>query len=83
MERTKNEMGDFVINGDLTIKELYELAKKEGLEDRILHFSIKNPKTKQHFSTHNVIDFGKGWTKNTVIMHLEWEDENVTDSNCA
>lgn len=73
--REKNDMGDFVINGELTIKELYELAKQEGIEDRYLFFSIKNPKTKQHLSTHHVVDFGKGWTKNSAIMHLTWEDE--------
>ena len=72
--REKNEMEDFVINGKLTIKELYELAKEGGFEDRSLFFSIKNPITKQHFSTSHVIDFGKGWTKDTAIMHLTWDD---------
>ena len=77
--REKNEMEDFVINGPLTIKELYELAKQEGFEDRTLFFSIKNPTTKQHFSTHHVVDFGKGWGKDTAIMHLTWEDLEHTD----
>ena len=45
MERIKNDMEDFVINGKLTIKELYELAKKEGFEDRHLFFSVKNKTT--------------------------------------
>lgn len=80
MERTKNEMDDFVINGKLTINELYELAKQEGFEDRYLFFSIKNPKTGQYFSTHNVVDFGKGWTKDSAIMHLTWEDIPTYDS---
>jgi hypothetical protein len=41
--RIKNEMDDFVINGPLTIEELYTLAKQEGFENRELFFSIKNP----------------------------------------
>jgi len=73
-QRIKNGMDDFVIDGRLSIKELYELAKSEGYEDRTLFFSIKNPKTGQHFSTHHVVDFGQGWTKNTCIMHLTWDD---------
>lgn len=73
-QREKNGMDDFVINGSLSIKELYELAKSEGFEDRTLFFSIKNTKTGQYFSTHQVVDFGKGWTKNTCIMHLTWND---------
>ena len=80
MERTKNEMDDFVINGELTIEELYELAKKEGFEKRTLFFSIKNVKTGQHFSTHHVVDFGKGWTKDSAIMHLTWEDLPHSDA---
>ncbi len=74
MERIKNDMEDFVINGKLTIKELYELAKKEGFEDRHLFFSVKNKKTGQYFSTDTVVDFGKGWTKDSAIMHLTWEE---------
>ena len=78
--REKNEMEDFIINGKLTIKGLYELAKEGGFEDRHLFFSIKNPITKQHFSTSHVIDFGKGWTKDTAIMHLTWDDVPEMDS---
>lgn len=80
MDRIKNEMGDFVINGELTIEELYELAKKDGFEKRKLFFLIKNTKTGQHFSTMNVVDFGKGWSKDTAIVHLTWEDLPQTDS---
>lgn len=79
--REKNKMEDFVINGELTIKELYELAKECGFEDRHLFFSIKNPITKQHFSTSHVVDFGKGWTKDTAIMHLTWDD--VPEMDCC
>lgn len=79
--REKNEMEDFVIDGELTIKELYELAKEGGFEDRHLFFSIKNTTTKQHFSTSYVVDFGKGWTKDTAIMHLTWDD--VPEMDCC
>jgi hypothetical protein len=82
MKRLKNKLGDYIIEGKLTIKELYELAVTEGMEDRTLHFSIKNSKTKQHFSTSKVADFGKGWTKGTMIMHLEWEsEEDIPESS--
>lgn len=83
MNRIKNEMEDFVIDGRLTIKELYELAKQDGFENRHLFFSIKNPITKQYFSTSHVVDFGKGWTKDTAIMHLTWEELPHTDSCSA
>ena len=82
MERLKNDMDDFVINGKLTIKELYELAKQDGFEDRHLFFSIRNPTTKQYFGTEMVVDFGKGWTKDSAIMHLAWEENTCTDK-CA
>ena len=81
MERLKNDMDDFIIDGRLSIKELYELAKSEGFEDRTLFFSIRNPKTRQHFSTHHVVDFGKGWTRDTAIMHLTWEDIEGYDAS--
>jgi len=81
-DRIKNEMGDFVIGGRLSIKELYELAKKDGFEDRTLFFSVKNAKTGKSFSTHNVVDFGKGWTTKTAIMHLTWEDIDQHE-NCG
>jgi hypothetical protein len=51
-------------------------------EIRELFFSVKNPTTKQHFSTHNVVSFGKGWTKNTAIMNLTWEELPNQDA-CA
>lgn len=73
-KREKNSMDDIVIDGKLTIKELYEIAKEEGFEDRELFFSIKNKETGQHFSTSHVVDFGKGWCKNSAIMHLTWEE---------
>ena len=81
MKREKNDMGDFVIDGKLTIKELYELAKEEGFEDRHLFFSVKNKETGQHFSTDHVVDFGKGWCKNSATMHLVWEELPQMDSS--
>jgi len=82
MKREKNNLEDFVINGKLTIKELSKLAKEGGFEDRHLFFSIKNKETGQHFSTDNVVDFGKGWSKDSAIMHLTWEELPNQDSSC-
>jgi hypothetical protein len=79
-EYEKNDMDDFVVNGKLSISKLYELAKKEGFEDRTLFFSVKNKTTGQHFSTQTVVDFGKGWSKDTAIMHLIWEELPHTDA---
>ena len=79
-EYEKNDMDDFVVNGKLSISKLYELAKKEGFEDRTLFFSVKNKTTGQHFSTDTVVDFGKGWSKDTAIMHLIWEELPHTDA---
>lgn len=80
MERIKDGMGSYVIDGKLSIKELYELAKKDGFENSTLFFSIKNLKTNQHFSTHNVVDIGKGWSKGSAIMHLTWEELDSQDT---
>jgi len=80
IEYEKNDMGDFVVNGKLSISKLYELAKKEGFEDRTLFFSVKNKTTGQYFSTDTVLDFGKGWSKDTAIMHLIWEELPHTDA---
>lgn len=82
MERVKNDMGDFVIDGKLTIEELYNLAKQEGFEDRYLFFSVKNKETGQHFSTDHVVDFGKGWCKKSAIMHLTWKELEGGDASC-
>lgn len=71
MERQKNGGGDFLIDGRLTIKELYELAKSEGFEDREMFFMIKNPVTGELFTTDHVVDFGKGWGHITSLIHLK------------
>ncbi len=62
-------------------RERYCTLKKDGFEDRTLFFSIKNHNTGQHFSTHHVVDFGKGWTTDSVIMHLSWGD--VPEASCC
>lgn len=71
MERKKNGGGDFLIDGRLTIKELYELAKSEGFEDREMFFMFKNSDTGEIFSTDHVVDFGKGWGHITCLIHLK------------
>lgn len=78
-KRELDENEHFVINGELSIKELYELAKQGGFENRYLFFSVKNEKTGQYFSTVTVKTFGKGWSKNSVRMSLTWEDSEDTD----
>ena len=79
--REKNEMEDFVINGPLTIKELYELAKQEGFEENTLYFIGKEKGEKfSDIYTQNVVSFGRGWSKNTVIVKIEYEKEKHQDT---
>jgi hypothetical protein len=73
----KDDMGDFIINGKLSIEELYFLAKKGGFEDRNLYFKIKEEGNKMSDTiyTDNVMSFGKGWTKDTCIMTIKYKKE--------
>jgi len=79
--REKDELEDFIINGKLTIKELYELAKEEGFENNTLYFIGKEKG--EHFSnvySDNVITFGRGWAKNTVILKFDYEIQKHMDA---
>lgn len=77
---TKNEHDDFVIQGSITIKDLYQLAKKEGFENRFLHFSIKNKTSNSLYFTKRIKTFGKGWTNNSAIINLDVEEETQKDT---
>jgi hypothetical protein len=39
--RVKDDMEDFIIDGKLSIEELYYLAKKDGFEKRNIFFKLK------------------------------------------
>lgn len=83
-KREKDDMDDFIINGELSIEELYYLAKKEGFEKRSLYFKLKeegNNMSDTIYADH-VMAFGKGWTKGTCIMTIKYKKEEPVDS-CA
>lgn len=67
---------------NLPSKNCMNWQKKDGFEDRYIFFSVKNKTTGQHFSTDNVADFGKGWSKDSAIIHLTWEELPHQDA-CA
>ena len=71
MRRKQNEMGDYLINGRLSIKELYELAKSDGYEDRELVFFIKNEDNGELYFSDHVVDFGKGWGHMSATIHIK------------
>ena len=78
--REKDDMDDFIIGGELTIKELYELAKQEGYENNVLYLIGKEKG--EHFSnvySKNVTTFGRGWAKKTMILKFEYEIEKQVD----
>lgn len=78
--REKDDMDDYIIGGNLTIEELYYLAKKEGFEKRNLYFKIKEEgnNMKDTIYADHVIGFGKGWTKGTAIMTIKYKIEEPT-----
>ena len=79
--REKDELEDFIINGKLTIKELYELAKEGGFENNTLYFIGREKGEKfSNLYSENVITFGRGWSKNTVILKFEYEKEKHMDA---
>lgn len=80
--RKKDDMEDFIIDGKLSIEELYYLAKKDGFEKRNLYFKLKeegNSMSDTIYADH-VMAFGKGWTKDTCIMTIKYKKEVIQDS---
>lgn len=80
--REKDDMDDFIIDGKLSIEELYYLAKKDGFEKRTLYFKLKEEGNRMSDTiyTEHVMSFGKGWTKNTSIITIKYKKEEVQDS---
>lgn len=75
--REKDDMDDYIINGKLSIEELYFLAKKEGFERRNLYFKIKEEgnNISDTIYTDHVVSFGKGWTKGNSMIVLRYKFE--------
>lgn len=81
-ERLLNDMDDYVINGKLTIEELYILAKKGGFDKNVLFFKVKDPNASisDTIYTTEVTSFGRGWTKNTAIIELRYNKSEMVDT---
>lgn len=84
-KREKDDMDDFIINGKLSIEELYYLAKSEGYEKRKLLFKLKEEGNNMSdiIYTDNVISVGKGWTKDCAMMIVKYKKEDLTCSDAG
>ena len=81
MNREQNDLGDIIINGKLTIKELYEFAKENGFENHTLYLIGKEDKDKfSSIYSEKISTFGKGWAKDTAILKFEFIKEYQQDS---
>jgi hypothetical protein len=82
--REKDDMDDFIIDGELSIEELYYLAKKDGFEKRNLYFKLKEEGNRMSDTIYAdyVMAFGKGWTKDTCIMTIKYKKE-VGEYSCS
>jgi hypothetical protein len=83
-KRELNELGDIIINGKLTIQELYDFAKENNAENYDLYFISRREDGKMEETkyTSEVTHFGKGWGKGTVIIHTKYKDDTNTEGTC-
>jgi hypothetical protein len=79
-KREINELGDIVVNGKLTIQELYDYAKENGFENNTLYLIGKEENKMSDLYTEKVTTFGRGWTKNTAILKFEYKKEEHQDT---
>jgi hypothetical protein len=79
-EREINELGDIVVNGKLTIQELYDYAKENGFENNTLYLIGKEENKMSDLYTEKVTTFGRGWTKNTALLKFEYKKEEHQDT---
>ena len=79
-KREINELGDIVVNGKLTIQELYDYAKENGFENNTLYLIGKEENKMSDLYTEKVTTFGRGWTKTTAILKFEYKKEEHQDT---
>ena len=76
-----NEMGDIVVNGNLTIQELYDYAKENGFENNTLYLIGKEQdNSMSDVYTEKVTTFGRGWSKSTALLKFEYKKEVEQDT---
>lgn len=68
MEKRTEEFDDLVIDRRLTYTELYELAVKEGLENKEIHLVLVDPLNKKRIQCDIFKSIGQGWGKNTSLL---------------
>lgn len=70
----RTDLGDLIIDKKITIREFYEIACKEGIEDRYLNIKMKDGKKSVGIST-KIISMGKWWTKDSAIIEVDkWNE---------
>ena len=80
-EREINELGDIVVNGKLTIQELYDYAKENGFENNTLYLIGKEEgNNMSNLYTDTIRTFGRGWTKTTALLKFEYKKEEQQDT---
>ena len=85
MVRELNELGDVIVNGKLTVRELYEYAKENDRLDATIFFKNKEEDCKMADTiyAYKVSHFGTGLTKNTIMIHTICTKEVVrVDTYC-
>ena len=80
----RNEFGDLILNDKLTIKQLYDIACKEGIENRILNIKMLGKKGESIGVGDSIVSVGKWWSKDSTILEVnKWytpEELNGTGS---
>lgn len=76
----RDEEDDLIIEKPITIKELYELACKEGIENRFLNVKIEREGQNNVLSENTYMRFGKWWSKDAALITLKefkFIEENI------
>lgn len=68
MEKRTEEFDDLIIDRKLTYKELYELAVKEGLENKEIHLVLVDPLDKKRIQCDRFKSIGTGWSKDSSVL---------------
>ena len=83
-KRELNELGDVIINGKLTVQELYDFAKENNRLDSTLYFVNRKEGGTMNDTIYcqNVSHFGTGWSKKTIMIHTTYEEDKES-GNCS
>lgn len=83
-KREIDEYDDVIVNGSLTIEELYNFAKDNNALDYKIEVLSKEDNTKFNSVVINKFaKYGKGWGKGTIILHAIHEIIRPENSQCG